>query len=262
MKNIKKILSLLLVVCMSQTTAFAQKSLTFKDGEKLTFTASYKMVGFMTELAQVSMETSEVKTSNNTLLHFKCRANTFKKYDAFFKIRDVYESYVNKYSLLPLLHKRDIQEGGYKKQMKYIYNHKTKKIKSTQTKRRGNGTDWVQDKNFSFSTGAMDVISTLYNLRNLPIENATIGDTKTLKILFDREETPITIKYIGIETINAGNLGQKECYKLQILTSGDFLKSGTLWLTADANKIPVQARFTIPIGSGTLQLTNAKGLAN
>ncbi len=258
----KKIVCLFLILCMSQAIAIAQNGLAFKDGERLTFTASYKMSGFMTELAQVSMETTEVKTSNNTLLHFKCRANTFKKFDAFFKIRDTYESYVSKLSLLPLLYKRDIQEGGYKKKMKYVYNQKSRTIKSTQTKLRRDGTEWIQDKNFGFSTGAMDVISTLYNLRNLPIENATIGDTKTFKILFDREETAITIKYVGKETINAGNLGQKECYKLQVLTSGDFLKSGTLWLTADTNKVPVQARFTIPIGSGTLQLTNATGLAN
>ncbi|WP_298423326.1 DUF3108 domain-containing protein [uncultured Kordia sp.] len=258
----KKIVCLLVMSYLFQFTVTAQQTIPFKDGEKLTFTASYNMSGFMTQLAQVTMETSEVKTKKNTLYHFKCRASTFKKFDAFFRIRDVYESYVSRSSLLPLLYRRDIQEGGYKKKMKYVYNQKNKTIKSTQTKRRGNGTDWVQDKNFSFSNRAMDVVSTLYNLRNLPIANAKVGDTKTFKILFDRQETPITIKFVGKETINAGNLGSKECYKLQVLTSGDFLKSGTLWLTADANKIPVQARFTIPIGSGTLQLTKAVGVAN
>jgi hypothetical protein len=258
----RKIVCLILVTCLFQLTASAQQKTPFKDGEKLTFTASYKMSGFMTQLAQVSMETSEVKTSNNTLYHFKCRASTFKKFDAFFKIRDLYESYVSKSSLLPFLHKRDIQEGGYQKKMKYVYNQRNKTVKSTQTKRRGNGTDWVQDKNFSISKEAMDVVSTLYNLRNLPIADAKVGDTKTFTILFDREETPVTIKLVGKETINAGNLGSKECYKLEVITSGDFLKSGTLWLTADANKIPVQAKFTIPIGSGMLQLTKAVGVAN
>ncbi|EDP94632.1 DUF3108 domain-containing protein [Kordia algicida OT-1] len=257
----KKIVCLFLVGFMFQTVATAQK-MAFKDGEKLTFTASYKMSGFMTQLAQVSMETSEVKTSKNTLLHFKSRATTYKKFDAFFKIRDMYESYVSKASLLPVLYRRDIQEGNYKKKMKYVYNQRSKTIKSTQTKRRGDGTDWIVNKNFSFSNQAMDVVSTLYNLRNLPIESARVGDTKTFKIIFDRKETPVTIKYVGKETVNAGNLGSKECYKLQVLTSGEFLKSGTLWLTADANKVPVQARFTIPIGSGMLQLTNASGLAN
>jgi hypothetical protein len=246
---------------MFQAVAIAQQT-PFKDGEKLVFTASYKMSGFLTDLAQVSMETSEVKTSSKSLYHFKCRASTFKKYDFFFKIRDVYESYVNKFSLLPALYRRDIQEGGYKKKMKYVYNQKKKTIKSEQIKRRSNGTDWVVNKSFSFSDGAMDVISTLYNVRNLPIETAKMGDAKTFKIIFDREETPVTMKFVGKETVEAGNLGQKECYKLQILTSGDFLKSATIWLTADANKVPVQAQFTIPIGSGMLQLTNASGLAN
>jgi hypothetical protein len=246
---------------MFQAVAFAQQT-PFKDGEKLVFTASYKMSGFLTDLAQVSMETSEVKTSSKTLYHFKCRASTFKKYDFFFKIRDVYESYVNKSSLLPALYRRDIQEGGYKKKMKYVYNQKKKIIKSEQIKKRGDGSDWVVNKNFSFSDGAMDVISTLYNVRNLPIQNAAAGDSKTFNIIFDKKETPVTIKFNGKETIDAGNLGQKECYRLQILTTGDFLKSATIWLTADANKVPVQAQFTIPIGSGMLQLTNASGLAN
>lgn len=258
----RTIVCLLLVTCLFQFTALAQGKIPFKDGEKLTFSASYKMSGFMTQLAQVTMETSNVKTKNNSLYHFKCRASTYKKFDAFFRIRDLYESYVSTSSLFPYLYRRDIQEGGYKKKMKYVYNQKNKTVKSTQTKRRGDGTDWVQNKNFSISNEAMDVVATLYNLRNLPIKNARIGDTKTFKILFDRKETPVTIKFVGKETITAGNLGSKECYKLQVLTSGDFLKSGTLWLTADDNKIPVQAMFTIPIGSGMLQLTNAAGIAN
>ena len=72
----------------------------------------------------------------------------------------------------------------------------------------------------------------------------------------------MTLKYIGKETVAAGNLGSKECHKLQILTSGAFLKTATLWMTADANKIPVKAEFTIPIGSGMLSLSNATGLAH
>ncbi|AXG70794.1 hypothetical protein KORDIASMS9_03040 [Kordia sp. SMS9] len=257
----KKIVCLLIVTCLFQVAAHAQQ-LPFKDGEKLVFTASYKMSGFLTDLAQVNMETSQVKTSSNTLLHFKCRASTFKKYDFFFKIRDVYESYVTKSSLLPAMYKRDIQEGSYKKKMKYVYNQKKKLIKSEQIKRRRDGTDWIVNKNFSFSNGAMDVISTLYNVRNLPIDNASVGDAKTFKIIFDKEETPVTLRYVGKETVDAGNLGQKTCHKLQVITNGDFLKAATLWMTADANKVPVKVEFTIPIGSGMLQLTNASGLAN
>lgn len=258
----KKILLLLFFAIAFQATANAQEKRAFKDGEQLTFVASYKMSGFMTQLAEVSMRTSEVKTSNKTLFHFKCQASTYQKFDAFFKIRDLYESYVSTKSLLPFLYKRDINEGNYKKKMKYTYNQRTKTIKSIQTKRRGDGTDWIQNKDFRFSNNAMDVVSTIYNIRNLPIANASTGDTKTFTIIFDRKETKVTLRFAGKETIQAGNLGSKECYKLVISSPSKFLKSGTLWLTADANKIPVQAKFTIPIGSGMLQLKTAKGIAN
>ena len=145
MKRMKKIVCLLIVTCMFQVVAHAQK-LPFQDGEKLVFTASYKMSGFLTDLAQVTMETSQVKTSKSTLLHFKCRANTFKKYDFFFKIRDVYESYVSKASLLPDMYKRDINEGGYEKFMQYKFKRKTNTAESTMRKKRSDGTTW-EEKN-------------------------------------------------------------------------------------------------------------------
>lgn len=258
----KKLLLSCLSIIAFQATLFAQSGSTFKDGERLTYTASYKMGGFMTQLAQVNMETDEVKTSSNTLYHFKCRASTYPRFDAFFKIRDLYESYVSKSTLLPRLYKRDINEGSYKKKMKYVYNQKNRTIKSTQTKRRRDGTDWVVDKTFKFNSGAMDVVSMIYNVRNLPIHNAAIGDSKTFSIIFDKKETPVTLTLTGKEKVTAGNLGTIECYKLRINTPSSFLKAGTLWISADANKVPVKATFTIPVGTGVLLLKSATGLAN
>ena len=45
----------------------------------------------------------------------------------------------------------------------------------------------------------------------------------------------------------------------------DLLKgknSNLLWLTADANKIPVFAKFKIPVGNGELKIISATGLKN
>ena len=46
-------------------------------------------------------------------------AATYSKWDNFFKINDLYESYVHPSSLKPYLYKRDISEGGYYKFMQY-----------------------------------------------------------------------------------------------------------------------------------------------
>ena len=104
-------------------------------GEKLIYSASYNMSGVLTKIAQVTMETSEVKTSKATLLKLKCTAATYSKWDNFFKIRDLYESYVNPISLTPYLHNRDVNEGSYYKNMKYTFSNGTNTVKSVMKKK-------------------------------------------------------------------------------------------------------------------------------
>ncbi len=248
-----------LILLVSTTSLWSQRA--FDGGEKLTFSASYNMSGLMTELAQVTMETKEVKTSKSTLLHLKCKASTYTKWDSFFKIRDLYEAYVSKRSLLPVLYKRDIYEGGYIKKMKYVYNQSTKTIKSTLNKKNG----YEKKKNFSISNEAMDVVSTLYNIRNMDIAKASPGVSKTFSIVFDQKETPVTVTYLGKENVTAGPLGRKECYKLSVSAKSKAMQGkgrNIVYLTADANKVPVLIKFNIAVGSGQLKLKSVQGLAN
>ena len=223
------------------------------------------MSGLLTDLAQVTMETSEVKTSNSTLLHLKGKARTYTKWDGFFKINDLYESYVNINSLKPYLYKRDINEGGYYKFMQYNYNHKTNTVKSLKRKRRRDGTFWEENKSLNISSNTKDIIATLYHIRNLDIDKATIGSSDTFTVLMDNEEFKITLTLLDKETI-ATNIGKKECYKLAIAMNNNNLLKGNndnlLWLTADDNKIPVYAKFKVPVGNGELRIQSATGLKN
>lgn len=243
---------------------FAQNT-TIAADEKLIYTASYNMSGLLTDIAQVKMETSEIKTSKSTLLRLKCTAATYKKWDDFFKIRDLYESYVNPKTLTPYLYKRDISEGGYYKFMQYKYNHKSKLVKSLKRKRNHEGNTWDENKTVKIGALTKDLVSTLYSIRNLDIHKASPGDQENFTILFDNEETIITVNYIGKETIST-KIGSKECYKLALSIKGSDLLKGKnanlLWLTADANKVPVYAKFKIPVGNGELKIVSATGLKN
>lgn len=242
--------------------SFAQNK-TIAAGEKLVYTASYNMSGILTDIAQVKMETSEVKTSKSTLLRLKCTAATYKKWDNFFKIRDLYESYVNPKTLTPYLYKRDISEGGYYKFMQYKFSHKTNTVQSNRKKKRGDGTIWETNKTIKFSPSTKDLVTTFYSIRNMDIHKANPGDRQNLTVLFDNEETVISVRYVSKETIST-NIGRKECYKLAIsMQSSNVLKgsnSNLIWLTADQNKIPVYAKFKIPVGNGELKIDSASGL--
>lgn len=247
------IMILITLVVNGQNTAIG-------TNEKLTFSASYNMSGLLTEIAQVTMETSEIKISNATLLKLKCSAATYSSFDTYFKIRDLYESYVSPTSLTPYLYKRDINEGAYYKFEQYKYNRKANLISSTMKKR-----DSEENKTVNIGPNTRDIVSTIYHIRNLDISKASPGDSENFTFLFDNEEFVISVKYLRKETINT-NLGKKECYKLAVsLKNDDSLKGNNenlLWLTADDNKVPVYAKFKIAVGSGELKLKSVTGLKN
>lgn len=238
----------------------------FQSGEKLVFTASYNMSGLMTDIAQISMEANNVKTKSGTLLHLKCAATTYKKWDNFFKVRDLYESFVNPKTVTPYLYKREISEGGYYKYVKYNFKHKSRTVKSLIRKKSKNFESgfWDRNNTLKIKSGTRDIVSTIYYLRSLDIKKAPVGASDTFTVLFDNKETKFSFTYVKKETINTA-IGPKECYKLKIGVANNVLKgsnSNFLWLTADENKIPVFAKFKVAIGNGELKIKSATGLKN
>ncbi|HLA56070.1 MAG TPA: DUF3108 domain-containing protein [Flavobacterium sp.] len=247
----------LFTICM--LLVFSPGFSQIKANEKFVYAASYNMAGLMTQLAQVTMETNTVTTSKSTLLHLSCQAETFTKWDSFFKIRDLYESYVNPATLKPVMYKRDMYEGGYTKKEKYIFKPDGKTINSTVKKKNKPETR----KTFAVGGSTQDVVSILYKLRTVDFSKFAIGQTKSFIIVFDEKEIPVVVKYMGRETANAGNLGKKECYKVSISAKTDALKGkdkNLIWLTADAAKIPALIKFSIPVGTGQLTLKSASGI--
>lgn len=251
MKKIYLLISTIFLFCS------AVQGQTIKAGEKLVYAGSYNMSGLMTQLAQVTMSTENVTTAKNTYLHLSCELSTYSKWDSFFKIRDIYESYVNPKNLKPSLYKRSIDEGGYKKKEKYVFKGNT--ITSTVKKRNYPESG----KTFSIGGSTQDVVSLLYKVRTLDFSKFKVGQTQNLMIVFDEKQIPVTLKYMGKETVSAGNLGKKECYKLSIGAKTDALKGkdkNLIWLTADSKKVPALLKFSIPVGTGQLVLTSATGL--
>lgn len=249
----------LLLTALLSIASVAQTNKAVKPGEKLIYAASYNMSGLMTQLAQVTMETETVKTSKKTLLHLSCAATTYSKWDSFFKIRDIYESYVDPVTLKSSLYKRDIFEGKYTKKEKYLFKGDGRTIESTVNKKNTPETK----KTFQINSGTQDVVSILYQLRNVDFSTYKPGQIKSFTVVFDEKEMGVSAKFLGKETVNAGNLGKKVCYKISIGAKTNKLRGtdkNIIYLTADAAKIPALIQFSIPVGTGQLTLTKATGI--
>jgi hypothetical protein len=247
----KKLPLILLIVGL--WSASAQKSIV-PVGEKLVFAASYNMAGLMTQLAQVTLSTESVQTATKSAIHLSCEASTYSKWDTFFKIRDSYESYVDPVSLKPLLYKRDIFEGGFTKKEKYKFLKTGKTIESTVQKKKKPETK----STLTIKPGTQDIVSLIYKLRTLNFAQQSKGQITRFSAIFDEEELGVAIKYLGTERIKAGVLGEKLCYKISIGAQTSALRGtdkNIIYLTADARKIPCLIRFSIPVGTGQLVLT-------
>jgi len=259
MRNLFLIVSLFIIALgQSQNSAIS-------TNEKLTFTAAYNMSGLMTDLAEVSMETSLIKTSKTSLLKLKCTATTYSKWDDFFKIRDLYESYVSLNTLTPYLHKRDIDEGGHYKFMQYKFKHKSKVVESTKRKRAKVGGFYEENKSLKINPSTIDIVTTIYKIRTINFSNASTNEVFNYTVLFDNKEFKLSIIFKGTETIKT-QIGEQKCHKLGIILNNSNILSGSndnlLWLTADENKIPVYAKFKIPVGNGELKIKSVSGLKN
>ncbi len=244
-----------IILVLSYSFSFSQ----IKPNERLVYAASYNMSGLMTQLAQVTMETEMMETSKNTFLHLSCQAATYSKWDSFFKIRDLYESYVNPTTLKPSLYKRSINEGGYTKTEKYLFKPDGKTIISTSKRKNKPETK----KTFTIGNSTQDIVSIIYKLRTIDFQNFKNDQTKSFVIVFDEKEIPVLVKFMGNETVSAGNLGTKNCYKISISAKTDALKGkdkNLIWITADTKKIPALIKFSIPVGTGQLTLSNATGI--
>ena len=157
-----KILFILCAISILFLSASAN-SQTIKSGEKLVYAGSYNMSGLMTQLAQVTMSTENLATAKNNYLHLSCELSTYSKWDSFFKIRDIYESYVNPLNLKPSLYKRSIDEGGWTKKEKYVFKGTT--VNSTSKRKNSPETQ----KTFTIGASTQDVISLLYKVRTMDL---------------------------------------------------------------------------------------------
>ena len=246
-----KKLSLILVVFLISGAAFAQNI----KNEKFVYVGSYNMSGLMTQFAQITIQTKPVVTSKKTFIHSSVVATTFTKWDSFFKIRDLYESYVDPVTYKPSLYKRNTFEGNYRKTEKYVFSGG--KVSSTSTRMGGREVN----NTFPVGNSTNDIVTSVLRIRKMDMNRVRPNQIISLVIAFDNREHTVSVKYMGKETLkNLGNLGTKECYKFSIASASKALRGkdkNLFWITADASRVPAFIQFSIPVGTGQVKLTSA-----
>lgn len=223
----------------------------FKVGEKLTYRVHYGWI----DAGEAVIEVKESKHTFNgrPAYHMVGKGYSLGAFDWFFKVRDHYETYVDKDGLFPYRFIRDVNEGGYIIKQDYKF-HQDKRAVKTQ-------------KGVTYATPAnvQDMISSYFYARTVDFSKAKKGDTFTFTVFMDDEIFPMTIKYLGKETIKIRE-GRFRCMKFApVVQEGRVFKSDddlNVWITDDANKIPILVKSNLMVGSIKMEVVDYEGLAN
>ncbi|WCT12823.1 DUF3108 domain-containing protein [Mucilaginibacter jinjuensis] len=220
----------------------------FKSGELLNYRLKYGL--FTAAEAHLKIEDSEVNFDGKPVYHIIADGATAGSFEVFYKVRNRYESYIDKTTLLPYLYTENRHEGSWHHTDKVTFNRADDKITAN------SGT-------YPFSGKVFDFPSAYYFARNLDVSKLKIGETFDMRYFLDNGIQTLSITFIGREKIKCA-LGTFNCLKFNptIIPGHIFRKNSKLylWITDDNNRIPVKAHVEVVIGSVTMELTDAKGL--
>lgn len=235
--------------------AFSQEDVqAFKGGESLRYKMSYS--GFLRAGTAV-LEVKETKLNGKKVFYAKGTGWTSGMIKWFFKVDDVYESYFDKNKTKPYLFKRKIDEGGYKKHRNTSFNYVSNKAYIQ---------DFTNQKDTSIAfKNVQDMLSSFYYLRNRNVKNMKKGDEIAIDMFMDSQIYPFKLRFLGREVLKTKFGKINSLIFRPLVQSGRIFKaqeSVTIWITDDANKIPIKMKADLAVGSLRAELETYKGLAN
>lgn len=226
------------------------KNTTTQSGEQINFTVFYNFAGIYVDAGSAVFTTRLDKLNNKTVYHIIGTGRSNSKYDWIYKVRDRYESFVDTSTLLPLKFMRDVEEGSTKKLERVHFDHK-------------NNTAVSNDSVYKVPDCIQDVLSSIYYARNIDFNNFKKGDKIHFKMFLENEVHSLYIRYMGRERV-ATRYGEFNAIKFKpLLVEGTIFSGGekmTVWVSDDANRLPLRIESQILIGSVKVDMMGYKNL--
>jgi hypothetical protein len=132
-----------------------------------------------------------------------------------------------------------VYEGGYKKYENITFNQAA-------------NTAVTSDGVFKVPNCVQDVLSSIYYARNIDFASYKVDDKIPFSMFLDNETYNLYLRYLGKETVKT-KYGKFKAIKFKpLLIKGTIFEGGekmTVWVSDDANRIPVRIESPISVGS-------------
>ena len=227
-----------------------RKNESFTIGEKLRYRVTYGLMDAGEAIIEVK-PTKKKGAQGEDLYHAIGIGRTLGAFSLFYRVYDVYETYLDQKGIFPWYFRRRVEEGGYRLAQDYRFHQHKKQV------------DNGKGKQFDVPVGVQDMISSFFYARTLDYKNMKVGDVSEFNCFMDDEIYPLKIKYVGTEEIRIRK-GKFRCMKfVPVVQTGRYFESEddvNFWVTDDKNRIPVLVKAKIPVGTVKLHLVEWSGL--
>lgn len=230
----------------------------FQHGEELVYKIYYNWNFVWLSAGEVTFKILD----EGNQYHFKATGRTYSSYEWFFEVKDDYDSWVDKKSMLPNYSERSVNEGKYHIFEKVAFNQNSKKMTVWRAEKRG----MPETKTEHDVKGRVhDVLSCLYYLRTIDFINKQPGTREPFAIFMDQAEYPLSMRYIGREARKkVHGMGMFNTMKFQpdVIAGTVFTENAkmTVWTSDDQNRIPILIESPVSVGSVKVVLKSYRGL--
>ena len=250
-KAMRKIL--LLLIFVTAVSFDSKKEDAYDVGEWFKFRIHYGIVN----AGYATLEVKDATVNSKKSFHVIGKGYTTGMSRFFFKVDDLYESYIDKETGNPHQFVRNINEGGYTKNQEGFFNQITNRVLVKDYKHK-------EEKTLMIPKNTQDILSAFYYLRNYQgIDRLKVGESIAIDMFFDDETTKFKLKFIGREDITTKFGAVSAMIFRPLVQSGRVFKeqeSLTVWVSDDDNKLPLRIKASLAVGSIKADLDAFKGL--
>lgn len=223
----------------------------FGLGEKLEYKVVYKYITAGTGVFEIGR--NPVYRNNRQCYDIRFQVASLKSLEWIYKVKDTYQTVLDAEGIFPWEFEQHIREGNYKRDYKAIFDQLNNKATTS------------DDKSYTIPPYVNDIVSAFYYVRTLDLSNMKAGSIIQLQNFFKGKTNNLAVRVLGKQTVEV-EAGKFKTIVIQpmVVDGGLFKSEGEIyiWLTDDANKIPLKVSTKIVIGNVYAELTKYSGLRN
>jgi hypothetical protein len=181
------------------------------------------------------------KLNKKQTIHYHLKGRTTGIVDKIYEVNDVFESWVDPFTYLPLKSVRTVKEQKYRFYDEVTYDHLNDSLFSLKSGRK------KVPKNVN------DLVSVFFYIRqHQSFDELLAGKIVEIPVFHGEELFLIKLEYLGVEFIDT-KIGRKQCYVVSpVVPEGKLVKGSDglkIYITKDANRLPIYAEFDLMVGA-------------